>query len=45
MVDASKDFHFQIRFCEFDDEQYSREKISFTIIYLRRGAVLGIQEN
>ena len=34
MVDASKDFHFQIRFYEFDDEQYSREKINFTIIYL-----------
>lgn len=37
MVDASKYFHFQIRFCEFDDEQYSNEKkINITKNYLLR---------
>ena len=36
MVDASKYFHFQIRFCEFVDEQYSRANTNFTKIYLFR---------
>lgn len=37
MIDASKYFHFHIRFCEFDGVQYTREnKINFPKNYLFR---------